>query len=88
MPDPQQLVQFIPADAPDKVLAFLLLGLPLALNSITINSGWALAAAWLARRGAVRNAIHWLDRAAAVMFIGFGLGLAVSDHSPRSSTGG
>jgi threonine/homoserine/homoserine lactone efflux protein len=32
--------------------------------------------------------MHWLDRAAAVMFIGFGLGLAASDHSPRSSTGG
>lgn len=80
--------QFIPAQAPDKVLAFFLLGLLFTLNSIPVNSGWALAAAWLARRGAVRNAMHWLDRAAAVMFIGFGLGLAVSDHSPRPSTGG
>jgi len=80
--------QFIPADAPHKVLAFLLLGLLFTLNSIPVNSGWALAAAWLARRAAVRNAMHWLDRAAAVMFIGFGVALAVSDHSPRSSTGG
>lgn len=47
-----------------------------------------ILAGWLARRGAVRNAMHWLDRAAALMFIGFGLGLAVSDHSQRSSTGG
>lgn len=80
--------QFIPADAPDKVQAFLLLGLLFTLNSIPVNSGWALAAAWLARRNAVRNAMHWLERAAAVMFIGFGLALAASDHSPRSSTGG
>lgn len=80
--------QFIPADASDKVQAFLLLGLLFTLNSIPVNSGWALAAAWLARRDAVRNAMHWLDRAAAVMFIGFGFALAASDHSPRSSTGG
>lgn len=80
--------QFIPAHAPDKVQAFLLLGLLFTLNSIPVNSGWALAAAWVARRDAVRNAMHWLDRAAAVMFIGFGLGLAVSDHSPHPSTGG
>lgn len=80
--------QFIPAQAPDKVLAFLLLGLLFAVNSIPVNGGWALAAAWLARRGAIRRSMRWLDRAAAVMFIGFGLSLALSDHSPRSSTGG
>lgn len=80
--------QFIPAQAPDKVLAFLLLGLLFTVNSIPVNGGWALAAAWLARRGAIRRSMHWLDRAAAVMFIGFGLSLALSDHSPRSSTGG
>lgn len=80
--------QFIPSAAPDKVQAFLLLGLLFTLNSIPVNSGWALAAAWLARRNAVRNAMHWLDRAAAVMFIGFGFALAVSDHSPHPSTGG
>jgi len=80
--------QFIPGQAPDKVLAFLLLGLLFTLNSIPVNGGWALAAAWLARRGAIRRSMHWLDRAAAVMFIGFGLSLALADHSPRSSTGG
>lgn len=80
--------QFIPADAPDKVQAFLLLGLLFTLNSIPVNSGWALAAAWLARRDVVRHAMHWLDRAAAVMFIGFGVALAVSDHSPHPPTGG
>jgi threonine/homoserine/homoserine lactone efflux protein len=80
--------QFIPADAPDKVQAFLLLGLLFTLNSIPVNSGWALAAAWLARRDVVRHAMHWLDRAAAVMFIGFGVALAVSDHPPHPPTGG
>lgn len=80
--------QFIAPDAADKPLAFVLLGLVFTVNTVFVNSGWALAAAWLARRDAVRDAMHWLDRAAAVMFIGFGLGLAFSDNSPRSSTGG
>ena len=43
----------------------------------------ALAAAWVARRGPVRRALHWLDRAAGLMFIGFGLKLALSDNPPR-----
>ena len=38
-----------------------------------VNSGWALAAAWMARRDAVQRGMHWLDRAAGAMFIGFGL---------------
>jgi len=80
--------QFIPAQAADKMQAFLLLGLLFIVNSIPVNSGWALAAAWLARRGAIRRSMRWFDRAAALMFIGFGLGLAFSDPSPRPSTGG
>ncbi len=73
--------QFIAADAGNKVLAFLLLGLVFNLNSLPINFGYAWAAAWAGRRvGLVQRAMGWLDRAAGVMFLGFGLRLAVSDN--------
>ena len=74
--------QFIAPESPDKALAFVLLGVLFNLNSIPVNSGWALVAAWLARRGAIQRGMHWLDRAAAFMFIAFGLKLALTDH-PR-----
>jgi threonine/homoserine/homoserine lactone efflux protein len=72
--------QFIAADASDKPVAFLLLGLLFTLNSVPVNAGWALAAAWLGQNGAVRQRLHWLDRGAALLFIGFGLKLAFADH--------
>lgn len=72
--------QFIAPDAGNKALAFVLLGIIFNVNAIPVNSGWALAAAWMARRGAVQKSMHWLDRAAACMFIGFGLKLALSDN--------
>jgi threonine/homoserine/homoserine lactone efflux protein len=75
--------QFIAPDAPDKTLAFLLLGVLFNINSVPVNSGWALAAAWMARRQAVQQGMHWLDRAAGAMFIAFGLRLALSDNPSR-----
>ena len=36
--------------------------------------------AWIARRDAVQRGMHWLDRAAGVMFIAFGLKLAFADN--------
>jgi len=75
--------QFIAPDAPDKVGAFLLLGALFNLNSVPINSGWALAAAWMARRASVQSGLHWLDRAAGAMFIAFGLKLALTDNPSR-----
>ncbi|MNW23201.1 hypothetical protein D3C71_2251640 [compost metagenome] len=51
------------------------------LNAIPVNVGWALAAGIMARRvGAVQRGMHWLDRIAGAMFIGFGLKLAFSDR--------
>ncbi|MES2975733.1 MAG: LysE family translocator [Pseudomonadota bacterium] len=75
--------QFIAPGAENKALAFVLLGALFNLNSIPVNSGWALAAAWMARREAVQRGMHWLDRVAGAMFIGFGLKLALTDNPSR-----
>lgn len=76
--------QFIAPGAPDKVTAFLLLGLLFNLNSLPINFGYAWLAGWASNRvGAVQRAMHWMDRAAGAMFIGFGLKLAMSDNPSR-----
>lgn len=72
--------QFIAPEAGNEALAFVLLGTLFNVNSIAVNSGWALGAAWLARHGAVQRGMHWLDRVAGAMFIGFGLKLALTDH--------
>ncbi len=76
--------QFIAPGTEDKVTAFLLLGLLFNLNSLPINFGYAWLAGWASRRvGTVQRAMHWMDRAAGVMFIGFGLKLALSDNPSR-----
>ena len=42
---------------------------------------YAWLAGWAARRvGTVSRAMRWLDRAAGLMFVGFGLRLAMSDN--------
>jgi threonine/homoserine/homoserine lactone efflux protein len=75
--------QFIAPDVPDKALTFILLGTLFNINSVPVNSGWALAAAWMARHGAVQRGMHWLDRVAGAMFIAFGLKLAFTDNPSR-----
>ena len=78
------LPQFIGTDAGNKPLVFLLLGLLFNLNGLAVNIGWAAAAAWLSSRvGAVQKSMHWIDRAAGAMFLGFGLKLALSDNPQR-----
>lgn len=72
--------QFIAPGTENKALAFVLLGVLFNLNAIPVNSGWALAAAWMARRDAVQRGMHWLDRVAGAMFIAFGLKLAFTDN--------
>ena len=76
--------QFIAPGTPDKVTAFLLLGLLFNLNSLPINFGYAWLAGWAAGRvSAVQRTMHWMDRAAGAMFVGFGLKLAMSDNPTR-----
>ncbi len=78
------LPQFIGPAVAHKPLAFLLLGMLFNLNGLLVNIGWAAGAAWLsANSGAVRSGMHWLERAAGAMFLGFGLKLALSDNPSR-----
>ena len=72
--------QFIDPHSEHKLLAFVLLGLIFNLNSLPINFGYAWLAAWASRRLAlVQHALRWMDRAAGLLFIGFGAKLAASD---------
>ena len=73
--------QFIALDAPNKPLSFLILGVLFNLNSVPINFGYALLGAWAAQRlGVVKRGMARLERLAGVMFIGFGLKLALTDN--------
>lgn len=72
--------QFIAPGTEHKALAFLLLGTLFNVNAIPVNVGWALAAAWMARRvGAVQRGMHWLDRVAGALFVAFGIKLALTE---------
>lgn len=76
--------QFIAPDASHPALTFVLLGVLFNVNAVPINMGYALLAAWATRRmGAVQRAMHWQDRLAGVMFVGFGIKLALTE-SPGS----
>ena len=75
------LPQFIGPSVHNKPLIFLVLGLLFNFNSLWVNLGWAVAAAWLSERaGLVRHAMVWLDRIAGALFITFGLKLALTDN--------
>ncbi|MDD5480075.1 LysE family translocator [Rhodoferax sp.] len=73
--------QFIAPDAPHKTLSFVLLGVLFNLNALPINFAYAALGGWAARRlSLVQRGMHWLERVAGVMFIGFGLKLAMTDN--------
>lgn len=72
--------QFIPAQAPDPAWSFVLLGGLFNLNSLLLCMGWALAASWLARRAHwLQRGMRHLDRLAGLLFVGFGLKLALAN---------
>ncbi len=72
--------QFIPAQASDPAWAFVLVGCLFNLNSWLVCMGWAVAASWLARRGQwLQRGMRHLDRLTGLLFVGFGLKLALTD---------
>ncbi|OUL98933.1 LysE family translocator [Variovorax sp. JS1663] len=71
--------QFIAPGTGSKALAFVMLGMLFNFNAIPVNVAWALAAGWMARHSAVQKGMQWFERVAGVLFIGFGLKLALTD---------
>lgn len=75
------LPQFIAHGAPNKMMAFLLLGLIFNFNGLWVNLGYAaLGAAVSQRFAALQSGMRWLERVAGTLFIGFGLKLALTDN--------
>lgn len=71
--------QFIAPGTARPGVVFLTLGLLFTLNGLLVCVGWALAAAWAARRaGAIARTLRWLDGVAGGLFIGFGIRLALT----------
>ncbi len=76
------LPQFISPASAHPTLAFLFLGVLFNLNSIPVSLGYVSLAAWVSQRsGLVQRGLHWLERAAGALFIGFGVKLAQSETS-------
>ena len=74
------LPQFISPTAAQPWLAFLVLGVLFNVNAIPVNLGYVTLAAWVSQRAAaLQRGMHWLERAAGALFIGFGIKLALSE---------
>jgi RhtB (resistance to homoserine/threonine) family protein len=72
------LPQFISPASAHTSLAFLALGLLFILNSVPVVLGYVFLAAWVSQRAsALQRGMHWLERAAGLLFIGFGIRLAL-----------
>lgn len=71
--------QFVTADSPDKVLAFLALGAVFVLLTTVWNSFVAWVAGSVTQRFSGKPAVkRWLDRVVGSAFVGLGLKLATS----------
>lgn len=72
------LPQFIAPTVHNKALAFALLGVVFAVNSIPVNAAYALLADRMRRSHWAAQGMRWLDRVAGVLFIGFAARLALT----------
>ena len=72
--------QFIAPDAPSKALAFIALGCLFNVNSLLWCHVLALSTAFASRRLRVSaTAIRWLNRSIGILFVSFGIRLALQD---------
>ena len=72
--------QFIAPGTPNAGGVFLALGLLFTVNGLLVCIGWAVAAAWAARRaGALQRTLRWLDGVAGGLFIALGVRLALTE---------
>ena len=73
--------QFIAPGTAHTGVVFLALGLIFTVNGLLVCMGWALAAAWVAgRAGTLTRITRWMDGCAGVVFITFGIKLALTDN--------
>jgi threonine/homoserine/homoserine lactone efflux protein len=74
------LPQLIDADAPSKVLAFVMLGLMLDVA----GTAWNLGVAWVAGRVGALSRLgrfrSWLERLIGALFVAIGVRLALADR--------
>lgn len=76
------LPQFIAADAPNKPVAFIVLGLIFIFNSMVFVVGpfaWLVARAQRHLRASGRFTL-WLNRSCGALFVGLGIKLALTDR--------
>ncbi|WP_225782403.1 LysE family translocator [Xenophilus sp. Marseille-Q4582] len=81
------LPQFIAPGTAHPAWVFLALGLLFNVNALLVSAGWAWAAAGMARRmrasaGSAQSAgrgLLWIERAAGLLIIAFGLKLALTE---------
>jgi threonine/homoserine/homoserine lactone efflux protein len=75
------LPQFVDADAPSKVAAFIVLGLLFD----AVGTAWNLAVAWAAGVFAASSAYGrlaaWLERAIGALFVAVGIRLALAERA-------
>jgi threonine/homoserine/homoserine lactone efflux protein len=74
------LPQFVDAYTPNKVTAFVLLGLTFNVMGTAWNMGVALAAGRLALSEGFSQAKLWLERVLGAIFVGLGVKLALADR--------
>ena len=72
------LPQFIAPSVPNKALAFAVLGIVFTVNALPVNAAYVLLAARMRSSRWAARGMQWLDRLAGVLFIGFGVRLALT----------
>lgn len=72
------LPQFIAPSVQDKTLAFAVLGIVFTVNALPVNTLYVLLADRMRSSRWAARGMQWLDKVAGVLFIGFGVRLALT----------